>query len=257
MYGLGEYATIGLCEGVVTLTGELDTRRRLFSLWEQPLTVLGRFERMDISWLGNFAVRILSGQTAVVTDPYYAADGRTMPETAADIVTISMEDARHSNAGAVKGAPRVLRGPGEYEIADFYISGIGTPIGGGEDAAARRVNTVYTLRAEGLRVCHAGALAPTLTSRQLDELNNTEVLVVDAGGGEAAAKRVARLVNQIGPRIVIPVGWDAGEEGEDDAALQPLLAELGVSEAEMQPSLRVTATNLPRDIRVVALRPAG
>ena len=53
-------------------------------------------------------------------------------------------------------------------------------------------------------------MVPTLTSRQLDELNNTEVLVVQAGGGEAAAKRVARLVNQIGPRIVVPVGWEPG-----------------------------------------------
>ena len=110
------------------------------------------------------------------------------------------------------------------------------------------------MRAEGLRVCHAGAVVPTLTSRQLDELNNTEVLVVDAGDGEAAVKRVARLVNQVGPRIVLPVGWQSSTP-DDASALQPLLAELGVTEADSQAILRVTATNLPRDMRVVALRP--
>lgn len=211
---------------------------------------------MDISWLGNSAVRIQSGQTAVVSDPYYAEDGWTMPPTSADIVTISLDDPRHSNANGVNGSPRVLQGPGEYEIENFYISGMGTPAGDAGDGSARRVNTVYTMRAEGLRVCHAGALVPALTSRQLDELNNTEVLVVDASGDEAAAKRVARLVNQIGPRIVVPVGWQAGDESGETPALEPLLGELGVTEAAAQPVLRVTPTSLPREMRVVALRPA-
>ena len=121
---------------------------------------------MDISWLGNSAVLVRSGQTAVVSDPYYADEGGAMPDTSADIVTVSMEDARHSNANAVGGSPRVLRGPGEYEIANFYISGMGTPaaavqpVGAAGSAAGdepeRRVNTVYTMRAEGLRVCHGG-----------------------------------------------------------------------------------------------------
>lgn len=214
---------------------------------------------MDISWLGRWAVRIQSGQTAVVTDPYYAEAGWAMPDTSADIVTISMDAPRHSNANAVGGSPRVLRGPGEYEIENFYISGMGTPAtprpaDEAEDDPDRQVNTVYTMRAEGLRVCHAGAVVPTLTSRQLDELNNTEVLVVHAGGDGAAAKRVARLVNQIGPRIVVPVGWQSGGSPEDTAALEPLLGELGVTEATSQPTLRVTPTNLPREMSVVALR---
>ena len=204
---------------------------------------------MDISWLGNSAVRIQSGQMAVVSDPYHAEDGWTMPPTSADIVTISLDDPRHSNANGVGGNPRVLHGPGEYEIANFYISGMGTPRGDAEDASERRVQTVYTMRAEGVRVCHAGALTPALTSRQLDELNNIEVLVVDAGGDERGARRVARLVNQIGPRIVVPVGWQVGDDSGGAAALAPLLGELGVTEAESQATLRVTPTNLPRDMR--------
>lgn len=211
---------------------------------------------MDISWLGNSAVRIQSGHTTVVSDPYYAEDGWTMPETSADIVTISMDAPRHSNANGVNGSPRVLQGPGEYEIENFYISGMGTPAGKGEDGAERQVNTVYTMRAEGLRVCHAGAVVPTLTSRQLDELNNTEVLVVDAGGDASAAKRVARLVNQIGARIVAPVGWQVGDASGEQEALGALLSELGVTEAASQATLRVTPTSLPREMRVVALKPA-
>ena len=210
---------------------------------------------MEISWLGNWAVRVQSGQTAVVSDPYYADTGARMPETSADIVTVSMDAPRHSNAGAVGGSPRVLRGPGEYEIANFYISGMGTPYGDAEDADGRLVSTVYAMRAEGVRVCHAGGTVPALSSRQLDELNNVEVLVVDASGGERAAKRVARLVQQVGPRIVIPVGWQAGEAGDADdvSALGALLGELGANDVSPRPTLRVTATNLPRELSVVVL----
>ncbi len=214
---------------------------------------------MDITWLGHSAVRIQSGQVAVVTDPYRASDGWQMPETQADIVTISCDHPRHTHAGGVDGEPRVLRGPGEYEIANFYISGMGTPhtsSKGADDDAPRQVNTVYTMRAEGLTVCHAGACAPTLTPRQLDELNNTDVLIVDGGGDPAEAARAARLVNQISPRIVIPVGSLAEDSEGEASGIARLLNELGDAEATPQPSLRVTTTNLPRDTKVVTLRPA-
>ena len=215
---------------------------------------------MDISWLGNSAIRIQSGLTTVVSDPFYADGSTTMPDTAAQIVTISLDDPRHSNANGVKGAPRVLHGPGEYEIANFYISGMGTPYtppspddAPHDEAAQRQIYTVFTMRAEGMRVCHAGALVPTLTPRQLDELNNIEVLVVDARGD--LARRVARLVSQIGPRIVVPVGWQAAEDDRDDiSALQPLLGELGITDAPVQSNLRVTPTSLPRELSVVPLR---
>ena len=226
---------------------------------------------MEISWLGNWAVRVQSGQTAVVSDPYYAADGARMPETSADIVTVSVDAPGHSNAGAVGGSPRVLRGPGEYEIANFYISGMGTPRGDAPnddapgadgDGDGRQVSTVYAMRAEGVRVCHAGGSVPALSSRQLDELNNVEVLVVDASGGESAARRVARLVQQVGPRIVVPVGWQPGGDGGDGAgdagdvsALGALLGELGANASDVSPQsvLRVTATSLPRELSVVVL----
>ena len=215
---------------------------------------------MDISWLGNSAIRIQSGLTAVVSDPFYADGSTTMPDTTAQIVTISLDDPRHSNANGVKGAPRVLHGPGEYEIANFYISGMGTPYTPPspndephDEAAQRQIYTVFTMRAEGMRVCHAGALVPTLTPRQLDELNNIEVLVVDARGD--SARRVARLVSQIGPRIVVPVGWQTAKDDRDDiSALQPLLAELGITDAPKQSNLRVTPTSLPRELSVVPLR---
>lgn len=204
---------------------------------------------MDITWLGGSAVRVRSGDAIVVMD----ADGDGAYE-GADIVTISGGE---GGRGADEGA-RVLRGPGEYEIADFYIVGTATAAAraGGDAAGERRVNTAFTLRAEGVSVCHLGAVSGALTPRQAQEIGQPDALIVEAGGDRLPVELAAQLVNQISPRIVVPVRY-AAEGAEDAGGLLPLsrlLRELGVADAEAQARLSVTATNLPRDTQVVALR---
>lgn len=204
---------------------------------------------MDITWLGGSAARVRSGDAIVVMD----ADGEGTYE-GADIVTLSGGE---GGRGVDEGA-RVLRGPGEYEIADFYIVGTATAAAraGGEDAGERRVNTAFTLRAEGVSVCHLGAVSGALTPRQAQEIGQPDALIVEAGGDRLPVELAAQLVNQISPRIVVPVRY-AAEGAEDAGGLLPLsrlLRELGVADAEAQARLSVTATNLPRDTQVVALR---
>ena len=218
---------------------------------------------MEITWLGHCAVRIQSTQTAVA-DPYGAGVGYAFPATAADIVTISRDHPHHANVEGVTGAAgelRVLRGPGEYEIGNFYISGMGTPRSA-PDTEERETNTVYTFRCEGLSVCHLGAISQPLAPRQLDELSHTDVLIAPAGGGGAiAVGRAAQLINQINPRIVVPVRYRTPElvgAGADDdlEPLDRLLGELGAGDAQAQAKLVVSATNLPREMKVSPLRPA-
>lgn len=204
---------------------------------------------MDITWLGGSAARVRSGDAIVVMD----ADGEGAYE-GADIVTLSGGEGGRS---AAEGA-RVLRGPGEYEIADFYIVGTATAAAraGGDAAGERRVNTAFTLRAEGVSVCHLGAVSGALTPRQAQEIGQPDALIVEAGGDRLPVELAAQLVNQISPRIVVPVRY-AAEGAEDVGGLLPLsrlLRELGVADAEAQARLSVTATNLPRDTQVVALR---
>ncbi len=213
---------------------------------------------MEITWLGHCALRIQSAQ-AVVADPYDDGVGYELPDVSADIVTMSNDHPHHANAAGVEGNPRLLRTPGEYEIGGFYISGMGTPLTA-PDAEQRRTNTVFTFRCEGVVVCHLGAITQTLTPRQLEDLNQTDVLVIPAGGGDTIpVGRAAQLINQISPRIVVPVRYRTPNlEVAASAQLEPLerlLGELGVAEAQPQPRLNVTSTNLPRDTTVAALRP--
>ena len=204
---------------------------------------------MDITWLGGSAARVRSGDAIVVMD----ADGEGAYE-GADIVTLSGGE---GGRGAAAEGARVLRGPGEYEIGDFYVVGTATTAARakGDDAGERRVNTAFTLRAEGVSVCHLGAVSGALTPRQAQEIGQPDALIVEAGGDRLPVELAAQLVNQISPRIVVPVRYAA--EGAEAGGLLPLsrlLRELGVADAEAQARLSVTATNLPRDMQVVALR---
>ncbi len=206
---------------------------------------------MDIVWLGGSAVRVRSGDAVVVMDA--DGGGGAGVYEGADIVTLSGGDVAR---GVVAEGARVLRGPGEYEIGDFYVVGTATA-GRAGDGGERRVNTAFTLRAEGVSVCHLGAIGGALTPRQAQEIGQPDVVVVEAGGDRLAVELAAQVVNQVSPRIVVPVRYavEGSEEGEGLLPLGRLLRELGVGDAgEGQGRLSVTATNLPRDMQVVGLR---
>lgn len=206
---------------------------------------------MDIVWLGGSAVRVRSGDAVVVMDS--DGGGSAGVYEGADIVTLSGGDVAR---GVVAEGARVLRGPGEYEIGDFYVVGTATA-GVADGAGERRVNTAFTLRAEGVSVCHLGAIGGALTPRQAQEIGQPDVVVVEAGGDRLAVELAAQVVNQVSPRIVVPVRYavDGAEDGGGLLPLARLLRELGVGDAgEGQGRLSVTATNLPRDMQVVGLR---
>jgi L-ascorbate metabolism protein UlaG (beta-lactamase superfamily) len=208
---------------------------------------------MEIAWLGHSSLRFRSNDVTLITDPYADSIGYSMGRPKGDIVTVSNDHPHHSNVDAVEGSPRVVQGPGEYEIANFYISGIGTRGGGLE--GERRINTVFTIRVEDLTLCHLGDLNQTLSPRQVQELNPTDVLFVPAGGScTISAARVAELVNLIGPRLVVPVHYSTEGIKVQLEPLDGFLAEMGVSALAPQATLNVTSTNLPRELRVVVLQ---
>lgn len=204
---------------------------------------------MEITWLGRSAVRLVSNDVALVTDPFADEDGR-LPD--ARILAVSdAAAAGWDETAAAGGDARVIAGPGQYEALGYNVTGMGTAL---EDAdGGRRINTVYVIRSEGVSVCHLGALSGRLSGRQLDSLGAVDVLLAPAGGdGAASAKDVARMAGALSPGIVIPIGYDADGEGEV-SPLDALVGEMNAERPSPQPRLNVTRNNLPRQTRVVAL----
>ncbi len=208
---------------------------------------------MEITWKGHSCLRIRSGDTTLITDPYEDSLGLSLGHQAADIVTVSHSDPHHSNWEAIEGSPRVLSGPGEYEIGNFYITGVGTSRG--EFEGQRALNTAFVIQAEGLTLCHLGDLGQTMTSRQVDELGRPQILCPPAGGVcTIDATQVAGLISIVAPRIVVPLHYLVDGVTVELQPIERFLLEVGGSEATRESKLQVTQSNLPLETRIVILQ---
>ena len=208
---------------------------------------------MEIVWLGHSAVRVVSSGATLITDPYSESLGLSLGSHTADIVTVSNGHPHHSSGEVIEGEPRILNGPGSYEIGSFYITGMATRLDASQ--GDRLVNTVFSMRSEGLTLCHLGDLNQRLSPGQVQELAQTDVLFVPAGETcTVGVAYVSELVNLIGPRILIPIHYRIEGVRADLASLDRFIAEMGITEVAPQARLNVTSTNLPRELRVVVLQ---
>ena len=209
---------------------------------------------MEITWLGHSSICINSRDVLLVTDPYDTSDGEFMSPIKADLVTISNSDPKHSNTSAITGNPRLISGPGEYEISHFYVKGVGTAINDSDENSGP-INTIYTIRAEGLVISHLGKLNRKLNSSQMDSLRQTQVLVAPiTGEDDLKTAYVQEIISTVQPRILLLVqhGSDTNEGLSDP---QKFLLELGIAEVP-EPGIRlnITETNLPAEMQVQLLR---
>jgi L-ascorbate metabolism protein UlaG (beta-lactamase superfamily) len=213
---------------------------------------------VEITWLGHSCFRLRSRELTIITDPFGADGwGYSAVETAANVVTVSHEDPHHAYVEGVSGKPRIVRGPGEYEIGGVMITGVRTTRRAGEGEPLGK-NTLYVFRLEELSVCHLGDLASALTPEQLEYAQDCGVLLVPVGGGcTINGVEAARVVAQIEPRLVLPMHY-ATPETEGHLALEGLerfKKEMGAGEATPQARLTVTANSLPAEPTVVILEP--
>ena len=173
-----------------------------------------------------------------------------MPDLTASLVTVSSDHPHHNNSSAVQGKPYVISGPGEYEVGGVFVLGLSTGPSG--DGAAS--NTAYLLEIDGINVCHLGDLAQPLTSSQVEQLRDVQVLMIPAGGhGTLGAPQLAEVVSLLSPRLVIPMHYSVPGLAVELDPLEPFIPQLGIEEPMRQQRLTVTPNNLPPSVRLVIL----
>ena len=117
---------------------------------------------MEITWLGHSCFRIKGKEAILITDPYDGSIGYSLGKPKANIVTSSHNHPGHSFVAGIGGEPRVVRGPGEYEIANVFITGIST-FHDAEKGNKWGKNTVYLIEMDEITVCHLGDLGHALS----------------------------------------------------------------------------------------------
>ncbi len=217
---------------------------------------------MKIKWLGHAAFALTAADgTKLITDPYVpgAYDGAVSYDRIterADAATVSHDHADHNGAELLPGRPPVLKGTGPFTVKSLRIAGVETfhdPSGGAE----RGKNTIFIIEIDNLRIAHCGDLGHLPDEATVKSLGRVDILLVPVGGlFTIDAKGAAKLVEQVKPKLVIPMHYKTHKLGfqiagvEEFAQLAPQVRRLGKSEIE------ITAENLPQETETWILEPA-
>ena len=223
---------------------------------------------MDITWLGNACFRLRSDDVVVVTDPFPGAVAARRDAVPATVVTVSSRDPNHSDWQSVNGNPKVFNSPGEYEYQGIAVRGVMTLLL--PDTPQEQRSIAFAIEVGGVTICHLGNVKVPLVPDQVDELSPIDVLIVPTGlGGSMGVDQVRQTMQDLSPKIVIPMGLSHPSSeitdtpdfpADSEAAVQSdpmasFVRRMGMDSVDPQARLVVTPSNLPDDMRVVVLTP--
>ena len=214
-----------------------------------------KIDDVEIRWLGHSCFVLKGKEKTVLTDPYCPELGYSLGEPEADIVTMSHFHPGHSYIEGIASSPKQIKGPGEYEIGNIFITGLAS-YHDKEKGETRGKNTIYLIEMEGLSLCHLGDLGHALTSSLAGELGNCDILFLPVGEvSTISIDEAAEIVKQLTPHIVIPMHYKTDVLTRNLESADEFLAKMGIHEIERKAKLSVTKASLPSDLQTVVFEP--
>lgn len=208
---------------------------------------------MEIVWLGHSCFRIRGREATVLTDPCPPGSGYSIGKPGADIVTISHHHDNHDYVKAVSGSPRIIDGPGEYEIHGAFITGVAT-YHDAKKGAERGPNVAFVIEMEDIKVCHLGDLGHTPSAEQAEDMTGADVLLVPVGGETTIdGAKAAEIVSLLEARFVIPMHYATPAFKGKLEPPDRFLKEMGAAKLEPQAKLSISRSSIPADTQVVVL----
>ena len=241
-----------ICQGIINLQNP----------FQNPLILLKLPSNMQIEWFGQACLKIQTkpgsnGDVTVIFDPYNPIIGLKMPKLTADILAITHDHKDHNYKEGVSGDYFLINGPGEYEAKQTFVYGI--PGWHDEKQGAERgAITMYLLESEGMLVAHLGDIGQNeLTPTQLEQLEGVDILFIPVGGVYTVdAQKAVNIVNQIEPRIVIPIHYQLPglKLSNKLDGVEKFLKAIGAKDPETTDKYKITKKDLPsEDTKVVVL----
>jgi len=217
---------------------------------------------MQIIWHGQSCFQIIASrgknnQVSIIIDPFSEETGLRVPKLEADILLISHEHPDHNNLKAVSGSPFLIKGPGEYEIKEVYIQAI-PAFHDNSQGKQKGENTIYTIEAEEMKLCHLGDLGQKeLTSEQLESIGDVDILMIPVGGiYTISAKEAMKIMSQIEPKIIIPMHYQLPKLKIKLEGLDKFLKTVGVKKLEPLPKLSIKKKDiLEEEVKIIILKP--
>lgn len=177
---------------------------------------------MIITYQGGQSFKISQGDLAVAINPAAKA--------AADVTLFSSAPAETSEKSGF-----VITGPGEYEVKDIFIKGF---LSQGKE----RLNTIYMMTFEGMKLCFLGAdlATPELPAAVREGIEDVDILFAPVDS--------YKLAVSLEPSLIIPMAYTK-------PALEQFLKEAGEKNGEPQDKLVVKKKDLEgKEGQIVVLK---
>lgn len=217
---------------------------------------------MQIIWKGHSCFQILAQKgkqesLKIVIDPYEEEIGLKLSLLEADIALFTHDHHDHNNIKAIKGTPFLIANPGEYDVKGVFIQGIFS-YHDEQEGKERGTNTIYTLEVEDMRICHLGDFGQKeLSAEQLEAIGDIDVLLVPVGGVYTIdAKTASRIVNQIEPKVAIPMHYALPKLKVKLGGVEEFLKVMGAKSVVPEDKLVLKAKDLTtEETKIVVLNP--
>lgn len=210
---------------------------------------------MQLFWHGLSSIRIdaKQGETeaTLLTDPYPNESGLRFPRTIEpDVLVLSHQDMSRFNMEGAMGTPFTIHDPGEYEVKGIAVNGIQDPTA--DKSELRPV--VYRFVAEGISIAFLGQLKRQLTSYELEQLGDIDILLVPVGGGDVLdSKAAVETITSVEPRIVVPLYYDVPGVKEKLTTVDAFCKQMGVCKRQDANKLKITKKDLPADDMLIVV----
>jgi len=182
----------------------------------------------------------------LITDPFDDSIGLKMPKTEADIVTISHDHSDHNNVQNILNNPFIIKSSGEYEVKGILVQGIDS-FHDEEQGQEKGKNIIYRIEVDGVSIVHLGDLGHILNEDQLKDLLGADILLIPVGGKYTLdAKKASQVVNQLEPRIVIPMHYKTEKINLDIDEVDNFIKEIGL-EPQRENKLKIDKKDLPQE----------
>jgi hypothetical protein len=204
---------------------------------------------MQIIWNGQscFTIKskISTGEESIVLiNPFDEKQaGIKMPKTKANIVLLGNNKSKLDKK-KVDDNYFLIDKPGEFEVNGIFINGIA-------DKWVKKdpkQNILFFLEIEGVKILHLGEINHTLENGYLDKVSGVDILMIPVGGGDNInTQKAIEIINEIEPRIIIPMNFKIPGTKEKIDSVDKFAKEMGTDPKNQVDKLKIDKRNLPQD----------
>lgn len=204
---------------------------------------------MELTYYGANCVRLVTKKSAITIDDNMAEIGLKGVMKAGDI---ALYTGKHNPPKV--DTQLVIDLPGEYEVSDTSIHGVGARAHLDESG---KNATMFKIIGEDIRLVVLGHIYPDLTEAQLESLGTVDVLIIPVGGNGYTLDAIgaAKIIKKIEPKLIIPVHY-ADKSIKYEVPQSPLdeaLKVLAIEPKETVPRLKIKSGELAETTQLIVL----